>query len=279
MSTFLYVFRELLGSIKPRGAMLLLLTGVLIFAALGAFSAFFLFQTPAALGSSPLTGEEFVAYLDPQLTTLQIEALYAALRADPSVARIDYLLPQELGRRDASGALLVQPVEGAAEAVFAQLDSSGAVFRVDRPTASGGIPGALSPSARTGLLVGLLVGIAVCLIVARFGLKDLLQAFDGQLRMMHLAGVDEAAYSVPVLVAGISCGLIASAAFIAVLYAFHLAAVSNPTSVITLAPGLRSAGCVRRIAALGGAIGVGLGLLVGGLGVGLVFRRGQKPGS
>lgn len=273
MSVFLYVFRDILGSLKPRGALWLFAAGVLVFVVLGTFSAFFLLDVPPSAGTTAGVEGELIAYLDAQLTTLEIEEIYVELREDPRVERVAYILPQDLTWPDSGGALVVESSEASAGTLLEEIQSNPAFTRVDRTVTHGGNLTALPAPIRTGLLVGLLVGIALCLVVARFGLRTVLETFDGQLRMMQIAGADEKTYYLPVFAVGLGCGVIASVVFIAVLYAFHLAALAHPGAAIASANGLLSASRVQLVAVLSGLIGVALGALVGALGVGLAARR------
>jgi hypothetical protein len=273
MSVFFYVFRDILGSLKPRGALLLFAAGALVFAVLGTFSAFFLLDMPPSAGTTSGIDGELIAYLNAQLTTLEIEEVYLAFREDPRVERLAYILPQDLTRPDSGGAFIVESGEATTEELYEELEGHAAFTRVDRTVAHGGNLTALPAATRTGLLIGLVVGIALCLVVARVGLHVVLETFDGQLRIMQLAGTEEKTYYLPIFAVGLGCGLLASMVFIAVLYAFHIAALANPTTAIASANGLLSAQRVQLVAVLSGLIGVALGALIGALGVGLAARR------
>ena len=274
MSTFLFVFRALVGSLRLRGALLLLATGILMISVLGAFSTLFLLEAPPPAGTTSGSEGELIAYLDAMLPTLDIEHLYVDLRNDPRIARVSYVLPQQLTRRDVSGAFIVATsTQPDTNAVADDLAANPSIARVDRTAVHSGALAALPGSLRTGLLLGLLVGIALCLAVARFGLGDALRSFDGQLRILHLAGADPWTYYAPILALGIGCGVLASAAFIAILYPMHMAALSDVESPLGYAQGLLDPARVQLVAVLTALIGISLGSLVGALGVGLAARR------
>ncbi|UCF09498.1 MAG: hypothetical protein JSW65_05385 [Candidatus Bipolaricaulota bacterium] len=273
MSVFFYVFRDILGSLKPRGALLLFAAGALVFAVLGTFSAFFLLDVPPSTGATSGIEGELIAYFHAQVTTFEVEQIYLDLRDDERVEQIAFVLPQDLTRPDSAGALVVKSSEASSDVLLSELEGSGAFTRVVRTVTHGGNLTALPVPTRTGLLVGLLVGIALCLVVARYGLRTVLATFDGQLRIMQLSGTEEKTVFLPILAVGLGCGLITCLLFIAVLYAFHLAAVANPGATIASANGLLSADRVRLVAVLSGLIGIALGALIGALGVGLAARR------
>jgi hypothetical protein len=143
----LFVFRSLVGSLRLRGAVLLLVTGLLAVIALAAFSSFFLLELPPPAGSTSGGEGELIAYLDGAIATVDVERLYTELRNDARVSGVSFLLPQELSRRDVSGALIVQAT-ASFDALLGELEGNDAVVRVDRTATSSGALGTLPPSLR-----------------------------------------------------------------------------------------------------------------------------------
>ncbi len=276
MSTFFYVFGDLLGAVNARSAVLLLGVVGLLFGGLALFASFFLLGTPATTEkpASPVAPGEILVELSPSLSSTAIDALYLQIRDRSDVGAITYRLPEELGAEQ--GAFLVRPTTpGGTRALAEALSAISGVTRVDssaNPSLHTG-PLALSGGVKIGLLAGLVVCLVSSLILGRVAFRRVLVAFSGEIRMMRLSGTEERAVLPPIVALGALCGALAGVLLVVVVTVLHYLATAHPGALLHAASGLVSAGRVLSVSVVGFLLGVLLGGLIGMLGASLTQSR------
>jgi len=148
------------------------------------------------------------------------------------------------------------------------------VVRVEGPAAEfanlNGIP--LPGALRIGLLAILALGLAGCLLSARYGFRALLRAFAREIRLLRLSGVSERTLVQPIVLLGVLLGFLA---------AFLLVLIGAVAHVITVAGagflGVVQWGAVAQTGVLVVVLGIVLGGLVGLLGAGTLGGREFRP--
>jgi len=91
MSTFFFLFRELLGAVRARSALYFSLSGLFILLCLCTFALLLLPPSSPAGAEGPSPGE-VVVRLSPRLAAATVDALYLQIRERSDVARIDFRL-------------------------------------------------------------------------------------------------------------------------------------------------------------------------------------------
>jgi len=276
MSTFLYVFGDLVGTVNRRSAGLLLGVIGLLFASLALFGSLFLLGAPPAAPSPTPTvpSGEILVEPSPSLSSSALDAMYLEIRDRSDVATITYRLPEELGSEQ--GAFLVRPATpGAARALVVALSAIPGVARVESPTGSASRSGPLSLSG--GVKIGLLVGLVVCLvaslIIGRLAFRRILAAFAGEIRVMRLSGTEERTILPPIIALGVLCGILAGILLVVAITVLHYVATTQPGALLHAASGLVATGRVLGVSIGGFFLGVLLGGLIGALGASLTQSR------
>lgn len=279
MSTQLFIFGELLGTVRGKGGALLAAVVLLILSFLALFSSFFLLGTPTKEESgSLLPPGEVIVHLSPRLSPEAVEKLYLKIREREEVRRINYLFAQELEESRAGGILVIRTVEPQAFATLVEaLGSVNGIMRIDSPVSSKKDVLLLSTPLRIALLAGLVVSVVASLIVARHGFRELLHSFAGEIRLMRLSGTAERAIQPPIIALGVLCGILASLVLILALYLLHSFAVSHPQAVLRVASGLVEPERVLTVSLLSLLLGLVIGGLVGVLGASLTGSREFQP--
>jgi len=274
----MFLFRELLGAIRTKSAVLLVLSGFLIFLFL-ASAAGFLMITPAEV-SSTTEGQpvdELRVFLSPRLSSATIDEWFLAWRERSDVARLRFQFAQELDQTTTGGVFVVTPVDPSqASALAEELRSiDGVVDVVEVPRVKLIEPPAASLIARITLLVVLVLSIAASLFFFRRGYRELLAVFSGEIRMLRLSGISERTLIALVVALGVFIGCLGGLMLLAILYLLHRIALS--TGGLQLFGGLISG--VRILGT--GLMAVGLGTVLGGLGgflgASLLHRREFDP--
>jgi hypothetical protein len=276
MSTFFYVFGDLLGAVNGRSVAFLFGVVGLLFATLALFGSLFLLGSPVSTAheSVPLVPQgDVLVELSPSLSSSAINALYLQLRDRSDVAAINYRLPEELGSEQ--GAFLVHPVSGTTQQLVEAVSAIPGVVKVDAPTPptpSKG-PFALSAGVKIGLLVGLVVCLVASLILGRLAFRRVLAGFAGEIRMMRLSGTEERTILPPIVALGVVCGILAGVLLVVVVVILHYVATTQPGALLHAASGLVSSGRVSVVSVVGFLLGALLGGLIGALGASLTQSR------
>jgi len=277
MSTFFYIFGDLLRAVNRHSAGLLLGVVGILFAGLGLFACLFLLGAPAspAPASAPtVPAGQILVELSPTLSSSQIDALYLQIRDRADVATITYRLPEELGTEQ--GAFFVRPVNlGGTRALTEALSAISGVVHVVSPTGSTARSGplALSSGVKIGLLVGMIVCLISSLIVGRLAFRRVLAGFRGEIRMMRLSGTEERTILPPIIALGVLCGILAGALLVVAVAVLHYVATAQPGALLHAASGLVASGRVLGVSIAGFFLGVLLGGLIGALGASLTQSR------
>ena len=274
MNPFFLLFREMLGAIRARTALYLTLVGVSILIFLAAMS-FLLLSTTAADDATAYADSEVLVILSAQLSSSAIDDFYLEVRARSDVRSVtlrfaEDVLPGETGPRLLINAVSAEVLDRLSEELLA-MDG---VVRVEGPAAEfanlNGIP--LPGALRIGLLAILALGLAGCLLSARYGFRALLRAFAREIRLLRLSGVSERTLVQPIVLLGVLLGFLA---------AFLLVLIGAVAHVITVAGagflGVVQWGAVAQTGVLVVVLGIVLGGLVGLLGAGTLGGREFRP--
>ena len=278
MNPFLFLFRELLGAIRARSALFLLLTGLFLFAFLGIVGAFFLVPPPATAEAGALPVEEIQAYLSARLSSETIDRMYLDLRERPDIARIVFRFSQELDRTASGGVFVIEPATAdVASTLTADLQTlSGVTEVIERHRQAGSDRSPLSAAVRIGLLCALVATIALSLLSARVGYRELLRTFAGEIRLLRLSGISERTV-VPLAVGvGLLIGFLAGLVLLVILFVLHYVVISQPTPPGILG-GLVSSGRVAGVSLINLLLGSVLGGLLGLYGASLLSAREFHP--
>jgi len=276
MTTFLFLFRELLGAVRARSAGFLLLTCLLVAVFLGSFASLFLFVSPEAQDPADLSPSEVRLWLSPRLTTSAIDALYYGLQVRDDVSEIRYQFEQQAGGTGARG-LFIVTVPGTADvagfaAAAMRMDGVDEVETLaEEDTVR---PLSLAASIRIGLLLGLTLSAALSLIAGRMGFRRLLEDFANAIRLLRLSGIPQRAISPPVVALGAMLGMLAGLLIAAGIALLHLTV--SPTSAFA-AVGLVEVGRVAGILVVDFLLGATMGSLIGLLGASFLGRPVFSP--
>jgi len=276
-----FLFRELLGSIRARSAFFFLLTGFLLFAFLAVVGTFFLLPSSSSAeagGDSLLPIEEIQVSLSPRLSSATVDRMYIEIRGREDVERISFRFSQELDREASGGVFVIDPAspEGAPELVADLQSLNGVTEVIERRSPAEPDRPILSTAARIGLLSSLVVAIALSLLFARGGYRELLHDFAGEIRLLRLSGIPERTV-VPLTVGiGVLIGFLAGLLLLVILYVLHYVIVSQgaPPPVLE---GLTDGGRILGVSLINLLLGVVLGGLVGLYGASLLTSREYRP--
>jgi len=281
MNPFLFLFRELLGSIRARSALFFALTGLLLFAFLAVVGTFFLVPQPTSeevVDASSLPVEEIQVHLSPRLSSATVDRMYLDVRAREDVERVVFRFSQELDRDASGGVFLITPSSPtAATGLVADLQARNGVTEViERRGRGEPAPPPLSAAARIGLLCSLVVTVALSLLFARSGYRELLRSFAGEIRLLRISGISERTI-VPLTVGvGILVGFLAGLLLLVILYVLHYVVISGSASPPML-EGLTNGGRILGVSLVNLLLGVVLGGLIGLYGASLLGSHEFRP--
>jgi len=278
MSTFFFLFRELLGAVRAKSAVFFLLSGLFILLCLSSFAFLLLpVSSPAPPDAGILSPGEVIVHLSPRLAAATVDALYLQIRERSDVKRVDFRFAQEVNPGETGGYFFIEAASPDAANVIAQeIGSLDGVSDVQAGQAGegerngGGV--AVGAPVRFGLLGGLAVFLIVSLILARLGFSVLLRSFANEVRLMRLSGVSERMIYPLVVGLGILVGLLAGLLLIAGIYLFQSAAggLGDLASLL-------SGGRALAISFAGLSLGIFMGGLSGLFGVSILSSREFDP--
>jgi len=278
----LFLFRELLGAIRARSALFFALTGLLLFVFLAVVGTFFLVPSsslavPAENGSLPI--EEIQMYLSPRLSSATVDRMYLDIREREDVERIVFRFSQELDGDASGGVFVIDPrsPDVALELVAVLQSLNGVTQVIERRSQAAPGRSPLSTSARIGLLLSLVLTIALSLVFARVGYRELLRSFAGEIRLLRLSGISEQTV-VPLAVGiGILIGFLAGLLLLVILYVLHYVIISQSAPPAAILAGLASGGRILGVSLINLALGLILGGLIGLYGASLLSSREFHP--
>ena len=281
MNPFLFLFRELLGSSRARSALFFALTGLLLFVFLAVVGTFFLVPSPSLAeagedGSLPI--EEIQVHLSPRLSSATVDRMYLEIRAREDVERVVFRFSQELEYGASGGVFVISPASSdAASELIGELRSlNGVTEVVERRSQREPDRSPLSTAARIGLLSALLVTIALSLLFARSGYRELLRSFAGEIRLLRLSGISERTVLPLTVGIGILIGFLAGLLLLVILYVMHYVVVSQGTPPAIL-EGLTSGGRILGVSLINLLLGLVLGGLIGLYGASFLGSREFHP--
>jgi len=265
MSTYLFLFRELLGAIRTRSALLLVLSSLLLFAGLASLAVLLLSGTaPTPAAATGLAGDEAILFLSPRLSAEAVNALYLDMRERDDVEQVNFRFAQEINPGDTGGRLFLRAASAAALTDLldevALLDGVTTVERgEDRPAPRNGF--SLPIAVRIALLCCVVLTIAASFLLARSAFRILLRAFASEVRLLRLTGVSERMIHPPVIGLGVLIGLLTGLIILVGIALYYFASGGDAGSLAMAASDAAEPG--RLFGA--GVVSLLLGLLLGGL--------------
>lgn len=275
MSTLLFLFRELLGAIRTRSAVLFGAVILLVFVCLASFATLLLVGDGAdGRPMESLDPDEIVVHLSPRLSAETVNTLYARIRSREDVASISFRFAEEVSPGSTGGRFFIRTTSAAAmSGVRDAVETMDGVTQVESGTGASAAPGlTLSASARLGLLVALVLSVVLSLALARAGFRALLRTFRVEIRVMRLSGTPERTIVPPVVGLGTLMGLLSSLLLVAGIYLGQYA-----IGDAAVAPRFADAGLVLGVTLAGLALGVLLGTLIGLFGASVLASREFSP--
>jgi cell division protein FtsX len=275
MTMQMFLFRELLGSIRTKSAAFFAFAWVLLFLFLASVACFFMISPSSVARSTegqPI--EEIHVYLSPTLSSDTINQWFLDWRERETVERINLIFAQELNGTATGKVFIIKPtapeMSGAIAAEFRRINGVTKVVEVPRELAI--MTPSVSLVIRISLLAILVATIAASLFCFRRGFHELLTSFSGEIRMLRLSGI--AKHVVPTLVValGVLMGLLSGLFLLATLYLFHQIALAN-TAAFSLLGGLINGLRILGVGMTVLALGTVLGGLAGLLGASLLHGR------
>ncbi|MGB2983934.1 MAG: hypothetical protein WBC63_08770 [Candidatus Bipolaricaulia bacterium] len=276
MSTFFFLFRELLGSIRARSATLFSAASLFVFVCLASFAALLLVGgVPNERGDAFLDEDEIEVHLSPRLSAEAVNDLYLEIRDRPDVASISFRFAQEVSPGSSGGRFFVRTASAdATQGVLSAVELMSGITLAEAGTAAPSPGGFSLPStARIGLLAALVLSVALSLVLARGGFRVLLGTFHGEIRVMRLAGAPERTIVPPVVALGILMGLLAGLLLVVGIYLAQYALGEGSHAVSELA----NSGRVLSVSFTGLILGLLLGSLIGLFGASLLSSREFSP--
>jgi len=276
MSTFFFLFRELLGSIRARSAVLLSASSLCVFVCLASFATLLLVGGTAGDGARGTLGAaEIVVDLSPRLSAETVNSLYLQIRQQPDVSSISFRFAQESSPGSTGGRFFIRT--SSAEAMPDVLTAVAAMDGITQAEGGAAVPPsngfALPASARIGLLALLVLSVAFSLVLARGGYRALLGAFHGEIRIMRLSGTSERTIAPPIVGLGVLMGLLSGLLLVVGIYLGQYALGEATSGISGLASGARVLG----VTFAGLTLGVLLGGLIGLFGASLLTSREFSP--
>jgi len=277
MSTFFFLFRELLGSIRARSGFLLTLSGIFVFVSLAAFAALLLVGgTDDATADPVLLGpEEVILHLSPRLSADAVNDLYVELWQREDVRSVVFRFAEEVSPGTTGGRFYVRAVSSEATTALMELaETMNGVTQIEAGEATPVVQAVgLTPTMRIVLLAGLVICVAISLLLGRMGYRRLLSSFDGEIRVMRLSGTSERTIIFPVISLGVLLGLLTGLLLVVGIflaqYALGEAAVGSGLAI--------SGGHAVTVSIAGLVLGLLLGGLIGLLGASLLASREFAP--
>lgn len=277
MSTFMFLFRELLGSIRARSGLLLTLSALFVFASLAAFAALLLIggTVDEDVQSTTLGADEIVLHLSPRLSADAVNDLYVQLRQRPDVDSIAFHFAEEVSPGSTGGRFYVRAA--AAEAMVdlvAVAETMNGITEIEAGEPMSEVPVfGLTGTVRIALLVSLIVCVALSLFLGRLGYRALLASFHSEIRVIRLSGASERAIILPVVGLGVMMGLLTGLLLIVGIFLAQYA-LGQTAGVVT---SLGSDGRALGVSFAGLVLGLLLGSLIGLIGASLLTSREFSP--
>jgi len=281
VNPFLFLFRQLLGAIRARSALYFALTGLLLFLFLAVIGAFFLVpsSSPAEDGDdASLPIEAIQVHLSPRLSSATVDNMYLDIRAQEDVKRVVFRFSQELDPDISGGVFVVHPASAnvAPELAIDLRLLNGVVDVIERRRQVEPDGSPLSTATRIGLLASLVLTIALSLLFARNGYRELLRSFAGEIRLLRLSGVSERMVIPMTVGIGALIGTLAGLLLLVILYVLHYIVVSQGTPAPML-EGLTDGVRILGISLINLLLGLVLGGLIGLYGASLLSSRDFHP--
>jgi len=277
MSTFMFLFRELLGSIRAKTGFLLTLSGLFVFASLAAFAALLLVGGADAATRDPeyLAPEEVILHLSPRLSADAVNDLYVELWGRDDVRSIVFRFAEEVSPGSTGGRFFVRATSAAAAAGLIELaETMNGVTQVEAgEPIPAPVPVGLTPTMRIVLLVVLTACVAISLLLGRLGYRGLLASFLGEIRVMRLSGAPEKAIVLPVVSLGVLLGLLTGLLLVVGIFLAQYALGDGPAGAASVA----FDGRALTVSLAGLVLGLLLGGLIGLLGASLLTSREFSP--
>jgi len=273
----MFLFRELLGSIRARTGFLLTLSGLFVFASLAAFAALLLIGGDADTREDPelLAPEEVILHLSPRLSADAVNDLYVELWVRDDVRSVVFRFAEEVSPGSTGGRFFVRAASAAATATLIELaETMSGVTEVEAgepipaPT-----PVGLTPTMRIILLVVLVACVAVSLLLGRLGYRRLLASFHSEIRVMRLSGASERAIVLPVVSLGVLLGLLTGLLLVVGIFLAQVALGNGTSGTVAVA----FDGRALTVSMAGLILGLLLGGLIGLLGASLLASREFSP--
>jgi cell division protein FtsX len=276
VSGFAFLFRELLGTIRTRSALLFSLAALSVLLCTAMFALLLLVGTAVAVEPSEgLAADEIVASLSPRLSADAVDALYLQIRERPDVSAVSFRFAEELSPGSTGGQLFIRATSSdVAPAVLAAVESMEGITNVAGGEPEPPKPGfGLSPTLRLGLLIALVASLVLSLILGRAGYVALLRAFHGEIRILRVSGSAERTIALPVIALGVLLGLLAGLLLVVAVYLGSYALGASAS----VAAGLDRAGRTLGVTCAGFCLSVLIGALVGLLGASLLSSKEFSP--
>jgi hypothetical protein len=275
LSTLLFLFRELLGAIRARSAVLFGASILLIFICLASFATLLLVGGASGAASGGLGPDEIIVHVSPRLSAEAVDDLFTRIRLREDVASISFRFAEEVSPGSTGGRFSIRTTSATATPeVRTAVEAMDGVTQVESGVGVSGGPGlTLSSSARLGLLVALVLSVVLSLALARAGFRALLRAFRVEIRVMRLSGTPERTIVPPVVGIGTLMGLLSGLLLVAGIYLGQYAVGEGASAVPRLADG----GLVLGVTLAGLALGLLLGTLIGLFGASVLVSREFSP--
>lgn len=275
----LFLFRELLGSIRARSAVLFTFSWFLLFLFLVCVACFFMISpgdmSPSVEGQ-PI--EEIRVFLSPRLSSATIDQWFLEWRERTDIDGLRFGFAQEFDPSATGGVFILSPTDTAVAASLS--DEFRRTAGVTKVVEVRSVPAIKIPSVfliiRIALLVILLLSIVASLYCSRRGYHALLTAFSGEIRMLRLSGIPMRIMFTMVIALGLLLGLLGGLFLLAVLYLLHQIALSN-VDAFSMFGGLTSEVRILTVGLMGVVLGTLLGGLAGLLGASLLHRPEFDP--
>ena len=231
MTTFVFLFRELLGAIRPRSATYLLLACLLILVFLGSFASLFLFVSPVADAIVRDPGEIRI-WLSPRLSTSAIDTLYYSLQGRSEVESLRFQFAQEVEQGETGGLFVASLRSGTSvDAFVTAIESTDGVTRVEAQSdKNDSHPVSLAASIRIALLLGLALSAGLSLITGRLGFRRLMEDFAGEIRLLRLSGIAQQTISPPIVALGLLLGILSGLLIATGISLLHFTLSAGPRS-------------------------------------------------
>jgi len=279
MTMPMFLFRELLGSIRAKSATFFLFGGLLLFLFLASIACFFMISPGSVARSTegqPI--EEIRVFLSPRLSSATIDQWFLDWRERDDIAALRFQFAQEFDDSASGGLFVVTPTDPEMAASLASefRGVDGVIDVVEIPRELAIKTPSVSLIVRITLLIILVSTVSASLFCFRRGFHELLSSFSGEIRMLRLSGIAERVVILLVVALGVLMGLLAGLLLVAGLYLFHRLALSHVVAFSLfggLLNGLRILSAGMTILALGTL----LGGLSGLLGASLLHGRDFDP--